>query len=102
MAVSIDGAAPPGPWRQKSNAATISSSRASPGYTSTSDAQPVEAKNGEAGFGERAEVAAGTLHPQQLDVLAGDRVDVDPLRRRVAARVVGVAAVRTEPVRPSE
>ncbi len=42
--------------------------------------QPVEAKNGEAGFGERAEIAAGSLHPQQLDVLAGDGVDVDPLR----------------------
>ena len=39
-------------------------------------AQPVEAQHGEPGFGERAEVAAGALHPQQLDVLAGDRVDV--------------------------
>ena len=31
MAVSIDGAAPPRPCRQKSNAATISSSRSTPG-----------------------------------------------------------------------
>ena len=36
MAVSIEGAAPPWPCRQKSNAATISSPRSSPGYTSTS------------------------------------------------------------------
>ena len=35
-AVSIDGAAPPLPCRQNSNAATISSSRSTPGYTSTS------------------------------------------------------------------
>jgi hypothetical protein len=35
IAVSIDGAAPPVPCRQKSNAATISSSRSTPGYTST-------------------------------------------------------------------
>ena len=35
MVVSIDGAAPPLPCRQKSNAATISSSRSTPGYTST-------------------------------------------------------------------
>ena len=31
-------------------------------------AQPVEAQHGETGLGERAEVAAGALHPQQLDV----------------------------------
>ena len=37
IAVSIDGAAPPRPCRQKSNAPTISSSRSTPGYTSTSD-----------------------------------------------------------------
>jgi hypothetical protein len=35
MAVSMDGAAPPLPCRQKSNASTISSSRSTPGYTST-------------------------------------------------------------------
>ena len=34
IAVSIEGAAPPLPCRQKSNAATISSSRSTPGYTS--------------------------------------------------------------------
>ncbi len=33
MAVSIEGAAPPLPNRQWSNAATISSSRSGPGYT---------------------------------------------------------------------
>jgi hypothetical protein len=36
FAVSIDGAAPPPPWRQKSNSATISSSRSTPGYTPVS------------------------------------------------------------------
>ena len=37
--------------------------------------QAVEAQHGEAGLGQRAEVAAGALHPQQLDVGAGGRVD---------------------------
>ena len=36
MAVSMLGAAPPLPCRQKSNAATISSSRSTPGYTPVS------------------------------------------------------------------
>ena len=39
-------------------------------------------------LGERAEVAAGALDPQQVDGLAGDRVDVGALGRRVAAGVV--------------
>ena len=37
-------------------------------------AQPVEPEDGQTGLGERAEVAAGALDPQQLDVSPGDRV----------------------------
>ena len=65
-------------------------------------AQAVEAQHGEAGLGERAEVAAGALHPQQLDVVAGGGVDLGALGRGVAAGVVGVAGVGAEPVRPVE
>ena len=42
-------------------------------------AQPVEPQDGEAGGGERAEVAAGALDPQQLDVGAGHGIDAVPL-----------------------
>ena len=56
-------------------------------------AQAVEAQDGEPGLGQRAEVAAGALDPQQLDRRAGDRVDADALGRRVAAGVVRVARV---------
>ena len=62
-------------------------------------AQAIEPEDGQAGLGQRAEVAAGTLDPQQLDRRAGDRIDPGPLGRRVAARVVGVPRVAAEPVR---
>ena len=65
-------------------------------------AQAVEAQDGEPGLGQRAEVAAGALDPQQLDRRAGHRIDAGPLGRRVAAGVVGVARVRAEPVRALE
>ena len=61
-------------------------------------AQPVEAQHGEAGLGQRAEVAAGALDPQQLDGLAGDRVGLGALGGGVAAGVVGVPRVGAEPV----
>ncbi len=41
-------------------------------------AEPVEAQHREAGLGQRAEVAAGALHPHQLDRLAGDGVESVP------------------------
>ena len=65
-------------------------------------AQAVEAQHREPGLGERAEVAAGALHPQQLDVGAGGGVDLGALGRGVAAGVVGVPRVGAEPVRPVE
>ena len=61
-------------------------------------AQPVQPQHGEPGLGERAEVAAGALDPEQLDRLAGDRVGGGALGRGVAAGVVGVARVGAEPV----
>ena len=63
-------------------------------------AHPVEPQHGEAGSRQRAEVAAGALHPQQLDVLAGDRVGLGALGGGVAAGVVGVPRVGAQPVRP--
>ena len=65
-------------------------------------AQPVEPEHRQPGVGQRAEVAAGALDPQQLDGRPGHRVDRRPLGRRVAARVVRVPRVRAEPVRPVE
>ena len=61
-------------------------------------AQPVEAEHREPGLGQRAEVATRPLDPEQVDVAAGDRVDVGRLGGGVAARVVGVARVGAEPV----
>ena len=65
-------------------------------------AQPVEAEDGEARLGERPEVAAGSLDPQQLDGRPVDRVDRGALGGGVAAGVVGVARVGAEPVRARE
>jgi len=61
-------------------------------------AHAVEPQHGEALLGERAEVAAGALDPQQLDVLARDRVGRAALRRRIAACVVGVGGIGPQPV----
>ena len=61
-------------------------------------AQAVEPQDGEPGLGQRAEVAAGALDPQQLDRRAGHRVDAGALGRGVAAGVVRVPRVRAEPV----
>ena len=65
-------------------------------------AHPVEPEHGEAGLGQGAEVAAGALHPEQLDVLAGDRVGLGALGGGVAAGVVGVLRVGAEPVGPGD
>ena len=65
-------------------------------------AQPVEAQDGESVGGQRPEVAAGALDPQQLDVVAGDGVELGALGRRVAAGVVGVPWVGSEAVRSGE
>ena len=65
-------------------------------------AQPVEPQDGEPGLGQRAEVAARALDPQQLDRRARHRIDARPLGRGVAAGVVRVPRVRPEPVRALE
>ncbi len=56
-------------------------------------AHPVEPQHREPAGGQGAEVAAGSLHPQQLDVLAGDGVGLGALGGGVAAGVVGVPGV---------
>jgi hypothetical protein len=61
-------------------------------------AQPVQPQHGQARCGQRAEVAAGALDPQQLDRLAGHRVDGGALGRGVPAGVVGVPRVCTQAV----
>ena len=61
-------------------------------------AHPVQPQHGQAGLGQRAEVTAGALDPQQLDVLAGHRVDLGALGGGVAAGVVGVLRVAAQPV----
>ena len=65
-------------------------------------AQPVQPQHGQPGRGQRAEVAAGSLDPQQLHRLTGDRVGLGALRRGVAAGVVGVARVGAQPVGPGD
>jgi hypothetical protein len=62
-------------------------------------AHAVQAQDGEAGPGEGAQVAPGTLDPQQLHVLARDGVGRRALGRGVAPGVVGEARVRAERVR---
>ena len=65
-------------------------------------AQPVQPQHRQPGRGQRAQVPARALDPQQLDVLAGDRIGRGALGRGVAAGVVRVPRVRAEPVRPSD
>ena len=65
-------------------------------------AQPVEPQHGQTLTAQRAEVAARALDPEQLDGVAGDRVDPGALGGRVPAAVVGVPRVGAEPVRAGE
>ena len=60
---------------------------------------PVQPQHREPTGGQGAEVTAGALHPQQLDVLAGDGVGLGALGGGVAAGVVGVLGVGAQPVR---
>ena len=60
--------------------------------------QPVQAEHGEVFGPQSAQVAAGTLHPKELDVLARYRVLLGALRGGVAAGEVGVPLVRAEAV----
>ena len=61
-------------------------------------AEPVEPEHGKAAFSQRAEIAAGAFDPEQFDRRTGDRIGSGPLRRSVAAGVVGVAGICPDPV----
>ena len=65
-------------------------------------AQPVQPQHGKAFGLQGAQVPAGALDPQQLDVLAGHRVVLGALGGGVAAGVVGVPLVRAEAVRTGD
>jgi hypothetical protein len=65
-------------------------------------AHAVQAQHRQARLLQRAEVAARALDPQQLDGLAGDRVGLGALGRRVAAGVVGVLRVGAEAIGPGD
>ena len=60
--------------------------------------QPVHVERGEAVELDGPHVAARSLDPQDLDVVAGKRVLLPDLRRGVAAAVIGDALVRAEQV----
>ena len=55
--------------------------------------QAIEAQHRQPRLGQRAEITARALHPQQRHRLLGDRVDGRALRRCVAAGIVRVARV---------
>ena len=65
-------------------------------------AQAVQPQHRQARLGQRAEVTAGPLDPQQFGGLAGHRVGRGALGRGVAARVVRVRRVGAEPVAPRQ
>lgn len=65
-------------------------------------AHAVQSQYREPVLGERSEITAGSLDPQQFDRLPGDRVGVGALGRGVAAGVVGVLRVRAQPVGPGD
>ena len=61
--------------------------------------QPVEAKHGQARGGKCSQVAAGPLHPQQLDLLARYWVKLERFAGSVSAGIIGVAGVGTQSLR---
>ena len=65
-------------------------------------AEPVQPEHGQALFLQGAQVATGTLHPQQFHRLPGDRVGGGALGGGVPARVVGVPRVGAQSVRPGD
>jgi hypothetical protein len=69
-----------------------------PGVDVLQRLQPVQAQDRKVLCLQGAEVTAGALHPEELDVLAGDRVRLGALRGRVAAGEVGVPLVRAQAV----
>ena len=61
-------------------------------------AHPVQPKHGQALFGQRAEIAAGSLDPHQVNGLTGGRIGVGAFRRGVPPGVIGVLRVGAQPV----
>jgi hypothetical protein len=64
--------------------------------------EAIESQHRQTRLRERAEVAARTLHPQQLHVVTRGGVGLDSLGRGVAAGIVRVAPVGTQPIRAGE
>ncbi len=73
-----------------------------PGVHVDQGAQPVQPQHRQVLRGQGAEVTAGTLDPQQLHRLPGDRVGLGALRGGVPAGVVGVPRVGAQPVGPGD
>jgi hypothetical protein len=69
-----------------------------PGVDVLQRLQPVQAQDRKVLCLQRAQVPAGALHPQELDVLAGDRVRLGALRGGVAPGEVRVPLVRAQAV----
>ena len=64
--------------------------------------QPIKPEDRQSVLGQGPEVATRALDPQQFDRRARRWVDDGPLGGRVAAGVVGIACVGTQPVGPAE
>ena len=73
-----------------------------PGVHDDKGAKAIETQHREARLGERAQVAAGALHPEQLHRIPGDRVGLTALRGGVPAGVVRVARIGTQSVRTGD
>ena len=100
--MSIDGAAPPLPVQAEVERGDHLVFARLAGIHVDERAEAVEAQDRETRLGERAEVTARALDPEQVDVGAGHRIACAALRGCVAARVVGVARIASESVRPIE
>ena len=61
--------------------------------------QPVEAQDGQPGFGQRAEIATGALDPHEINIFVRDGVALTSLRRGVAAGEICVPPVCPEAMR---
>ncbi len=98
IGVSIEGAAPPLPCRQKSNAATMSSSWSGPGYTPTSARSRSSRRAARPPSVSVPRSPPDPFDVKELDGFPRYRVVHDGFARRVAAGVVGVPRVTPEAV----
>ena len=60
--------------------------------------ESVQPQHRKAGLGERTQVAPGTLHPHQLDILTGHRIDSSTLHGRITPRIIGDLRIRTQAI----